>query len=193
MRVCLINPPRIQPKTWGKPNVFPPIVLATVAAVLEKKHEVTLIDAPTEGWENLEELDESKYWVGLNAKTIATRIASMNPVVAVLEIPFSGWSKTAFEVAATIKGVSRDLMGVSQPLFSDDNSLLIMMGGHIYDYEKQKSDLIAKGHRFKYNHSDLEYCLRLFEEYGANAFERLNGCFVIAVYNLLTQELGAVC
>ncbi|MFA7398137.1 MAG: radical SAM protein [Candidatus Bathyarchaeia archaeon] len=112
MRVCLINPPRIQPKTWGKPNVFPPIVLATVAAVLEKKHEVTLIDAPTEGWENLEELDESKYWVGLNAKTIATRIASMNPVVAVLEIPFSGWSKTAFEVAATIKGVSRDIVVV---------------------------------------------------------------------------------
>jgi hypothetical protein len=40
MRVCLINPPRIQPKAWGKPNVFPPISLASVAAVLEKKHDV---------------------------------------------------------------------------------------------------------------------------------------------------------
>jgi len=59
MRVCLINPPRIQPKVWGKPNVFPPIVMATVAAVLEKKHEVSIIDSPTEGWENLEDLDES--------------------------------------------------------------------------------------------------------------------------------------
>ena len=53
MRVCLINPPRIQPKAWGKPNVFPPIVLASVAAVLEKKHSVSIIDAPTEGWKNL--------------------------------------------------------------------------------------------------------------------------------------------
>jgi magnesium-protoporphyrin IX monomethyl ester (oxidative) cyclase len=112
MRVCLINPPRIQPKAWGKPNVFPPIVLATVAAVLEKKHVVSIIDAPTEGWENLEELDESKYRVGLSADTIAARVAAWKPDVAVLEIPFSGWSKTAFEVAATVKGVSRDIVVV---------------------------------------------------------------------------------
>ena len=65
MRVCLINPPRIQPKAWGKPNVFPPIVIASVAAVLEQKHSVNIIDAPTEGWENLLELDETKYRVGL--------------------------------------------------------------------------------------------------------------------------------
>jgi len=38
--------------------------MATVAAVLEKKHEVSIIDSPTEGWENLEDLDESKYRVG---------------------------------------------------------------------------------------------------------------------------------
>jgi hypothetical protein len=74
MRVCLINPPRIQPKAWGKPNVFPPIVLASVAAVLEKKHTVSIIDAPTEGWRNLAELDESKYRVGLSSQTIAERV-----------------------------------------------------------------------------------------------------------------------
>jgi hypothetical protein len=37
MRVCLINPPRIQPKAWGKPSVFPPIGLTYIAAVLEKE------------------------------------------------------------------------------------------------------------------------------------------------------------
>jgi len=109
MRVCLINPPRIQPKAWGKPNVFPPIVLASVAAVLEKRHEVKIIDAPTEGWENLQDLDESKYRVGLSPETIAKYIAQWKPDIAVLEIPFSGWSRTAFEVAATVKEVNKNI------------------------------------------------------------------------------------
>jgi anaerobic magnesium-protoporphyrin IX monomethyl ester cyclase len=109
MRVCLINPPRIQPKVWGKPNVFPPIVMATVAAVLEKKHAVSIIDAPTEGWENLEELDESKYRVGLSAEAIAQRIIDFKPEMVAIEIPFSGWSKTAFEVVSIAKKVNRGI------------------------------------------------------------------------------------
>ena len=112
MRVCLINPPRIQPKAWGKPNVFPPIAMATVAAVLEKKHAVSIIDAPTEGWKNLLELDATKYRVGLSAETIAQRVEAFKPDVVALEIPFSGWSKTAFEVASTVKGVSRGIVVV---------------------------------------------------------------------------------
>lgn len=112
MRVYLINPPRIQPKAWGKPNVFPPIALATVAAVLEKKNVVNIIDAPTEGWKNLLELDESKYRVGLSSEKIANRVASWKPDVVAVEIPFSGWSKTAFEVASTVKGVSREIVVV---------------------------------------------------------------------------------
>jgi anaerobic magnesium-protoporphyrin IX monomethyl ester cyclase len=106
MRVCLINPPRIQPKAWGKPNVFPPIVLASVAAVLEKKHIVSIIDAPTEGWKNLTEMDETKYRVGLSAQTIAERVREWDPEAVIVEIPFSGWSKTAFEVVDTAKNVN---------------------------------------------------------------------------------------
>jgi anaerobic magnesium-protoporphyrin IX monomethyl ester cyclase len=109
MRVCLINPPRIQPKAWGKPNVFPPIVLASVAAVLEKKHTVSIIDAPTEGWRNLVELDETKYRVGLRKETIAQRVRGWSPDVVVVEIPFSGWSKTAFEVVDAVKAVKKDV------------------------------------------------------------------------------------
>jgi anaerobic magnesium-protoporphyrin IX monomethyl ester cyclase len=112
MRVCLINPPRIQPKAWGRPNVFPPISLASVAAVLEKKHSVSIIDAPTEGWKNLEDMDDTKYRVGLNSRTIAERLERWNPSVVVIEIPFSGWSKTAFEVVSTTKSVNKDIFVV---------------------------------------------------------------------------------
>jgi magnesium-protoporphyrin IX monomethyl ester (oxidative) cyclase len=112
MRVCLINPPRIQPKVWGKPNVFPPINLAYVAAVLEKAHEVRIIDAPTEGWRNLEEADGNTYRVGLSDEEIADRIQQWSPSAVVIEIPFSGWSKTAFQVASTVKSVKKEIVVV---------------------------------------------------------------------------------
>jgi magnesium-protoporphyrin IX monomethyl ester (oxidative) cyclase len=108
----LINPPRIQPKAWGKPNVFPPIVLASVAAVLEKKHAVSIIDAPTEGWKNLVDMDETKYRVGLSAQTIAERVRQWSPDVIVIEIPFSGWSKTAFEVVHAVKAANKKIVTV---------------------------------------------------------------------------------
>ena len=110
MRVCLVNPPRIQPKAWGKPNVFPPITLASVAAVLEKnRQQVSIIDSPTEGWKNLVEMEGNRYRVGLSAQTIAERIKQFNTQVVVIEIPFSGWAKAAFEVASEAKKVNADL------------------------------------------------------------------------------------
>jgi len=112
MRVCLINPPRIQPKVWGKPNVFPPISLAYVAAVLEKAHEVCIIDAPTEGWRNLEEIDGTKYRVGLSNEEIAARIKQWSPDVVGIEIPFSGWAKTAFGVALATKSFNKKTVTV---------------------------------------------------------------------------------
>jgi anaerobic magnesium-protoporphyrin IX monomethyl ester cyclase len=112
MRVCLINPPRIQPKAWGKPSVFPPIGLAYVAAVLEKAHEVRIIDAPTERWRNLEEVDGTKYRVGLSNEEMAVRIKQWLPDVVEIEIPFSGWSKTAFEVASVVKSIDKDIVTV---------------------------------------------------------------------------------
>lgn len=117
MRVCLINPPRIQPKAWGKPNVVPPILLASVAAVLEKRHAASIIDAPTEGWMNVEEMDETKYRAGLSAKTIAQRVGQWRADVVVIEIPFSGWSKTAFEVVHAVKAVDR-------------KTVVVLMGQH---------------------------------------------------------------
>src|SRR3989304_5595952 len=111
MRVCLINPPRIQPKAWGKPSVFPPIGLAYIAAVLEKEHKVCIVDAPTEGHRNLEQMDGT-YRVGLSNKEIAERIKRWSPDVVGIEIPFSGWSKTAFEIASITKSINKDIITV---------------------------------------------------------------------------------
>jgi magnesium-protoporphyrin IX monomethyl ester (oxidative) cyclase len=80
--------------------------------VLEKAHEVCIIDAPTEGWRNLQDADRATYRVGLSNTEIADRVKRWSPDVVVIEIPFSGWSKTAFEVASTVKGINKDIITV---------------------------------------------------------------------------------
>ena len=112
MRICLINPPRIQPRAWGKPSVVPPMGLAYIAAVLKKAHEVSIVDAPTEGWRNLQQIDETKYQVGLSNLEIADKVKQWSPDIVVIEIPFSGWIKPAFEVASTVKSINKSIFTV---------------------------------------------------------------------------------
>jgi len=112
MRICLINPPRIHPKSWGKPNVYQPLELAYVGAVLERQHEVSIIDAPTEGRKNLEDIAGTKYRVGLANEEIASRLKRWSPDVVEIHIPFSGWWKAAYEVASTVKDIDKDIITV---------------------------------------------------------------------------------
>jgi anaerobic magnesium-protoporphyrin IX monomethyl ester cyclase len=112
MRICLINPPRIQPKLWGKPSVFQPLDIAYVAGLLEKQHKVHVIDAPNEAWKNLEEIDGTKYRQGLTNKEIADRIMKWSPDVVGVTIPFSGWWKPASEVASIAKSVDKDIITI---------------------------------------------------------------------------------
>jgi anaerobic magnesium-protoporphyrin IX monomethyl ester cyclase len=112
MRICLINPPRIHPKSWGKPNVYQPLELAYVGAVLERQHEVSIIDAPTEGRKNLKDIDGTKYRVGLANEEIASRLKRWSPDIVEIHIPFSGWWKAAYEVASTVKSIDKDTITV---------------------------------------------------------------------------------
>ncbi len=106
MRVCLINPPRLHPKMWGKPSPYQPIDLAYVAAVLREKHDVHIIDAPAEGWSNLQEIGARKYRLGLTNGQMAFRVKQLAPEFVVITIPFSGWWETAFEAANIVKRVN---------------------------------------------------------------------------------------
>jgi anaerobic magnesium-protoporphyrin IX monomethyl ester cyclase len=92
--------------------VIPPISLAYVAAVLEKDHDVTIIDSPTEGRMNLQEVDGTTYRVGLSNKEMADRVRRWSADVVVIEIPFSGWAKAALEVVSAVKGVDEAIVTV---------------------------------------------------------------------------------
>jgi len=102
----------MHPKLWGKPGVFQPWGIAYVAAVLEKQHKVSIIDSPTEGWRNLEQIDGTKYRVGLRNEELADRIRRWSPDVVGINIPFSGWSKGAFEVASIVKSIDKGIITV---------------------------------------------------------------------------------
>jgi radical SAM superfamily enzyme YgiQ (UPF0313 family) len=80
--------------------------------VLERQHKVCVIDAPTEGWRNLEEIDGKRYRLGLTNKEISDRIKQWLPDLVVITVPFSGWSKTAFGVASAAKSIDKDITTV---------------------------------------------------------------------------------
>ena len=112
MRVCLINPPRIQPKLWGKPSILQPLDIAYVAAVLEKEHEVLIIDAANEGWKTLQVVDGTKYRQGLKNEEIAGRLKQWSPDIVGITIPFSGWCKPAYEMASIAKSTNENTITV---------------------------------------------------------------------------------
>jgi asparagine synthase (glutamine-hydrolysing) len=75
-----------------------------------------------------------------------------------------------------------------QPIFNEDQSVLIVMDGEVFDYASEKKRLESLGHDFKIG-NDSEFCLHLFEQYGLRSFERLNGAFVIVIYDTKRQEI----
>lgn len=70
----------------------------------------------------------------------------------------------------------------AQPMQSVDGSITIVYNGEIYNYLELRQELIQRGARFK-TFSDTEVILKLYEEYGRNCLDRLNGMFAFAIYD----------
>lgn len=81
-----------------------------------------------------------------------------------------------------------DIAGGKQPIYNEDESIVTIYNGEIYNYQAIKQDLKAKGHTFKTN-SDTEILVHLYEEYGKKLLEHLNGMFAFAVYDRKRQQL----
>ena len=75
-----------------------------------------------------------------------------------------------------------DLSGGMQPLTNEDNSLMLICNGEIFNYIELREELRQKGHTFK-THTDVEVILHLYEEFGVHFLNRLNGQFAFALYD----------
>jgi asparagine synthase (glutamine-hydrolysing) len=81
-----------------------------------------------------------------------------------------------------------DLGGGQQPICNEDGTLWIVFNGEIFNHLKLRPALEARGHRFK-THCDTEVILHLYEEYGPDCLNHLNGQFAIAIWDTRTRSL----
>jgi asparagine synthase (glutamine-hydrolysing) len=75
-----------------------------------------------------------------------------------------------------------DPAGGQQPVYNEDRSIRAVFNGEIYNYRDLRRGLEAKGHRFRSN-ADTEVIPHLWEEYGPDFVQRLNGMFAIALHD----------
>ncbi|NOZ68894.1 MAG: radical SAM protein [Deferribacteres bacterium] len=111
MRICLINPPQTLHRRFGAPYVFQPLGLLYVAAVLERRHQVYVLDASVEGWRNLREIN-GRYYLGLSFDEIRERIRAIKPDLAGITVPFSINEANAVRTASEVKAVDKDIITV---------------------------------------------------------------------------------
>lgn len=84
-----------------------------------------------------------------------------------------------------------DLAGGHQPMSNEDDSVWIVFNGEIYNYQALRDELQSRGHRFKTD-SDTETMLHLYEDYGPQFVQRLNGMFAVAIWDDRRRQLVLV-
>jgi asparagine synthase (glutamine-hydrolysing) len=83
-----------------------------------------------------------------------------------------------------------DLAGGHQPIFNEDQSILVVFNGEIYNYLELRKDLQECGHHFATN-CDTEAIVHAYEEYGDDCVKHLRGMFTFAIWDRKRQRLLA--
>jgi len=81
-----------------------------------------------------------------------------------------------------------DLDSGQQPIHNEDESIWVVFNGEIFNYLELTRELQQAGHQF-YTRSDTEVIVHLYEEYGVNFVDRLNGQFAIALWDSKRNKL----
>ncbi|MBR2344660.1 MAG: asparagine synthase (glutamine-hydrolyzing) [Lentisphaeria bacterium] len=81
-----------------------------------------------------------------------------------------------------------DLKNGHQPMISENGRLAVILNGEIYNFKAIREKLTDLGHRFV-TESDTETIIHLYEMYGSECVEHLDGMFALAVFDTAKKKL----
>lgn len=81
-----------------------------------------------------------------------------------------------------------DLESGKQPIYSEDNQVVIVFNGEIYNYQKLRVQLEQEGVSFR-TASDTEVILKLYEQEGPSSFAKLDGMYAFSIYDKRIDKL----
>ena len=79
-----------------------------------------------------------------------------------------------------------DLKTGKQPIYNENQDIVVVFNGEIYNYIELKNKLEKKGHSFS-TESDTEVIVHAYEEYGEKCLSLFNGMFAIALWDMKTK------
>lgn len=81
-----------------------------------------------------------------------------------------------------------DLSTGQQPLYNEDQSVVVVFNGEIYNFQELVPELEAAGHRFR-THSDTEVIVHGWEQWGEDCVRRFRGMFAFALWDRNRETL----
>ena len=82
-----------------------------------------------------------------------------------------------------------DLSCGQQPMTNQDESIIIVFNGEIYNYLELRDELKALGFVFKSHHSDTEVLIHGYQAWGSKLPSKLNGMWSFAIYDKIHGKL----
>ncbi|CAN5347958.1 asparagine synthase (glutamine-hydrolyzing) [soil metagenome] len=76
----------------------------------------------------------------------------------------------------------------AQPMVSADGSKVLVYNGEVHNYKELRDELAARGAQFR-SSGDTEVVLAAYERWGDEAFERFNGMWALAIWDMREKEL----
>jgi asparagine synthase (glutamine-hydrolysing) len=81
-----------------------------------------------------------------------------------------------------------DLETGDQPIVNEDESIVVILNGEIYNYEQLRVELARRGHRLA-TKGDTEVIVHLYEDHGADCVRFLRGMFAFAIWDRRNRRL----
>jgi asparagine synthase (glutamine-hydrolysing) len=101
-------------------------------------------------------------------------------------------SRGHFHEPGVALGIQRlaviDLETGDQPIANEDDSVVVVCNGEIYNYVELREELQSRGHRFR-TQGDTETIVHLYEEHGDSCVDHLRGMFAFALWDRRARRL----